>query len=219
MEKLAVDRVKEYGFGTVVKVIVSKEMIAHFEETMMAVDDHGYDHRFAEVPVYEPIPRLREFESLRATLEDVRPLLSRLSEFCDRRGEYWQNPEKYAERSIRSRVLTDSERYSSFTRIEARMPSWIFVKVKPGPSLYYGGHGRFNHRIGSLDRDSPEALAEKIRELEPNYMFRGFYDVENLPPPASLAREFGDSNSGRLYASEEDLLLRWLDMRDLASRE
>ena len=220
LEKLAVDRVREYGFGTMVKVIVSKEMIVHFEETMMAVDDHGYDHRFAEVPVYEPLPRLRDFESLRAALEDVQPFVHRLSEFCDRgkRGEYWKNPEKYAERNIRSRVLANGERYSSFTRIEERMPSWMFVNVMPGLSLHYGNAGLSTRRIGSLDRDSPEALAEKIRKLEPNYMFRGFYDVENLPPPASLAREFGDPNSGRLYASEEDLLLRWLDMRDLASQ-
>lgn len=214
---LALRRVQTYGFKTVLKLIVSKDMLQHFEETMEIVHNNRYDYKRAEVPIYEPIPRLRRFESHRATLEDVEPFGEQLSTFCNRGSgaEYWKKVHKYAERNVLHDVLTSPENYPSFVALEAQMPSWIFVTVVPGLSVYYGNAGLYHRKLGNLTAKSSEDLVESIRKLKPNYQFGGFYDVQSLPAPVYVAKKFGDAGSGKLYHTVEDVFLRWLDLMDM----
>jgi len=160
---LAVRRAQTYGFETALNLMVTKELLQHFEETVEIVHRNGYRRKRAAVPVYEPTPRMRRFEMHRPTLEDVEPFREYLSGFCGRipnsaksnarlrlSGEfsydakYWENVDKYAERNVRCDVLLHSEHYPSFAFLESQMPAWIFVTVVPGLSIYYGNVGLYH---------------------------------------------------------------------------
>ena len=214
---LALRRVQAGGFETVLKLIVSKDMLQHFEETMEVVHGGEYDYRRAEVPIYEPVPRLRQFESHRATLEDVEPFRERLSALCNRgRGsEYWREADRYAERNVLRDVLAYPDSYPDFVALEAQAPPWIFVTVAPGLSIYHGNAGLYLQELGTLSDGSPEHWVERVRTLRPNYLFSGFYDVRSLPALVDVARGFGDPNSGKLYHTVEDVFFRWLGLMDV----
>ena len=234
---LAVRRAQAHGFETALNLMVTKELLQHFEETMEIVYRNGYGQKRAAVPTYEPTPRMRRFEIHRPTLEDVEPFREYLSSFCGRipnstksnarlrlSGEfgydakYWENVDKYSEGNVRYDVLSYPENYPSFALLESQMPDWIFVTVVPGLSIYYGNVGLYHRKLGVLGTDSPESLVERIRKLNPNYQFGGFYDVGALPAPVDVARRFGDAKSGKLYHTVEDVFFRWLDLMDIASQ-
>lgn len=220
LHSLALRRVQAREFKTVLKLIVTKDMLQHFEETMEVVRRNGYGRKRAEVPVYEPSDRLRQFENHRPTLEDVEPFREYLSSFCsrDRDAKYWKNVDKYAERNVLRDVLLHPESYPSFAFLESQMPDWIFVTVVPDLSIYYGNVGLYHRKLGVLGVDSSDSLVECIRKLKPNYQFGGFYDVDALPAPADVARRFGDAESGKLYHTVEDVFFRWLDLMDIAGQ-
>ena len=217
---LAVRRAQAHGFETALNLMVTKDMLQHFEETMEVVRRNGYERKRAAVPVYEPIPRLRRFEMHRPTLEDVEPFREYLANFCsgDRDAKYWEDVDRYAERNVLRDVLSHPENYPGFAFLESRTPYWIFATVVPGLSIYYGNAGLYHRKLGVLGVDSPESLVECIRKLKPNYQFGGFYDVGALPAPVDVARRFGDAKSGKLYHTVEDVFFRWLDLMDMAGQ-
>jgi hypothetical protein len=218
---LAVRRARAYGFGTALNLMVTKDMLQYFEETMEVVRSNGYGRKRTAVPCYEPTPRLRRFEIRRPNLEDVEPFREYLSSFCDGGidAKYWENVDKYAERNVRHDILSHPENYPSFAFLESQMPAWIFVTVVPGLSIYYGNIGLYHRKLGVLGVDSPESLVESIRKLKPNYQLGGFYNVGALPAPVDVAKRFGNAKSGKLYHTVEDVFFRWLDLMDMAMEE
>jgi len=215
---LAVRRAQKHGFETALNLMVTKELLQHFEETMEVVHRNGYGRKRAAVPVYEPTSRMRRFEMHRPTLEDAEPFREYLSRFCSEKkdAKYWENVDKYAERNVLRDVLLHPESYPSFAFLESQIPDWIFVTVVQGLSIYYGNVGLYHRKLGVLETDSTVSLVERIRKLKPNYQFGGFYDVGALPAPVDVARRFGDAKSGKLYHTVEDVFFRWLDLVDMA---
>jgi len=115
LHSLAVRRAKNYGFKTALNLMVTKDMLQHFKETMEIVRRNGYERKRAAIPVYEPTNRLRQFEIHRPTLEDIEPFREHLLSFCDSDtdAKYWENVHKCAERNVLQDILPHSENYPS----------------------------------------------------------------------------------------------------------
>jgi len=214
LQSTAIRRARAYGFDIALNLMVTKDMLQQFEETMEIVHCIDPNSKRAVIPAYEPIPRLRRFEEHRADLEDIEPFREDLAYLCDesKEKEYWRTVDKYAEQNVLSDVLTHPEDYPSFASLEAKMPSWVFVTVVPGLDMYYGNVGLYHRKLGVLSAKSSEHLAEHIRPLKPNYQFGGFYNVQSLPAPVDVARRSGDPGSGKLYNTVEAVFFRWLDL-------
>lgn len=211
----ALERVRNSGFGSHLKVPISEEALQRWPETLKAIGEGQYDAVRVEVPVYSPTRRMRAFESRRPTLAAAVPHLNSLSESCTLgigKG-YWLRAAEYAECNVIAEVSDRPAYAASFRSIEDGGPRWVFLSVLPDASLFYGNVGQYHRKLAVLGVDEADLVVEALAALDPNYLFGGFYDVDRLPSPWAVAESHGNPRSDRLYHTREDALMRWLDLR------
>jgi len=206
----AMEKIKEAGFGLVANFIISQSFIKDFQSVYKRYQKFIDTQRFI-VPLFVPTTRLRKFEKQRATVNDLIEL-NNLIKKIGLKGDYdMLDKGKITEKKVYNNVREKSDIYSSFEKIENRQPDWIFISILPGLDIYYGNTGSENFKLGNLYNDKPAELYKKIKKLKSNYCFRNYYRIDKLPKPSLVAKKYGDPKGNKVYASEEDVLLKWVD--------
>jgi len=219
LHQLAIERAKKHGLKIHLNLMLNKEMLQCFDETMAIIEQNEYDYKRATIATYEPTLRMRQFEEHRPSIEDINPYRELLSSFSEDDGQngYWKEIDKYSESNVYQDIMGNPENYPSFAIIEEKMPNWVFVTIIPGRSIYYGNVGLYHKKLGMLGVESSLFLAEYIKSLKPNYQFGGFFDVDKLPIPIDAAKRVGNPLNNSLYNRVEDVFLRWLDLCETAN--
>ena len=209
----AVERVRAMGFRSGCNVFLTKENVEQFDDLLPILQNIGIQQTSWGPATYYPTARLRRYEPLRPELDDLLPLVDRVSStsspFFHR--DRWEHLEARTEATYCDKALQDSEEHdqgwSSFVR-----PNYINLVCRSNLDLHSGNAGLYGPLHGNLKTDGAEQVFEKALDGGSISEESLYFSTSTIPSIYELAQEFGDTRGQKIYFHPASMRYRWLDL-------
>ena len=200
---------RENGITPRFNLMLNKYLVADWAEIVEVLAAFHDARKSVTIPLYMPVKRLRDFQTLRASYEDCLALYDKLDLLGIDGEDFREEVESFNDESVRGLLL--KEACFDYAEQERKSPQWAFFHLDRRLDLFYGNVGAGTMRLGSIKTTPAREMAEKIKGLPANYDWSAFYDVEELPKIRQLLAARRPDTSNLVYPSINDCIYRWLD--------
>jgi MoaA/NifB/PqqE/SkfB family radical SAM enzyme len=196
------------GFPVNVNLMLSREVANNFDRTHELIDRLAPGKFWFTIPTFEPVARLRSFQSHRPQLRHLQRLsrhplagnarnLDLLLEAEDRTTAHWL---------ARARA-----ELNSWDDVQRSMPEWVFATIQPDLQVYAGnGNMRLTH-IGDLSGGASSGVTDTLLELASNYAIFRYPERESLPTLSEVLRAAESHDPDLVFPEIWDMLSSVLD--------
>lgn len=206
----AVKLCKNYEFKCGANVLVTKESVVQTSQIIDLAHEIGLDQVGFEISHYKPIPRLRKYEALRPTLNDLMPYSETLRKHSIFWKQKWGDLSKYTEAHYVGAALHPQDdgdvQWSTSDRNRIRLV------CRSGLKLHTGDCGAYGPFHGNLVKGHVHDALCRAVQAGPCSDESLYFPGMPIPSPADLARDWGDSTGQKVYFNVMSMRLRWLDL-------
>lgn len=205
---LAIERAKSAGFRCGANVFFSTKNLHQIVE-INEFCRVKLDEICCEFAFYSPTPRLRAFEAIRPTLDQVAPYASMFTDAFNLTARVWADLDRHTESYYVRQVLAEQA-----PEILCPPPAsdQIILVCRNNLDLHSSGYtviyGPFH---GNLGRGSMQACFRKAKEAGQLSNGELYFPGREIPPVQDLARNFGDSDSQKLHRNADSVVNLWID--------
>jgi hypothetical protein len=208
---VAIERAKSMGFRAGCNVFVTKDNISQVNEMMDTLARLNMDESLWEIASYTPHARMRQYEAIRPTLEDVLPAAERIASATQwpHHKAFWQpeNLVEHTEASFVRRALAEAD---DATWLVAPDSSLIQLICRPSLDLHSGVAGAYGHLHGNLHGDAAGVFERAIEERS-TVESSLYFITSHLPSIKTLAQNNGDVAGQKIHFNANSIAEYWLD--------
>lgn len=208
---LAIERAKSMGFLAGCNVFVTRDNIPQVNALIDTLARLDVDESSWGIAGYTPHARMRHYEAIRPTLQDVLPVAERIASCTSWPNDkaFWQ-PEsliQHTEGAFVNRALAEAD---DATWLAAPDPSVIRLVCRPTLDLHTGVAGAHGRLHGNL-RDDAAGVFERAIEQSSAVESSLYFKAQHLPPIKALAQKQGDSAGQKIHFNADSIAAYWLD--------
>ena len=164
------------------------------------------DFVYFAVPNYTPHSRMIEYESFRASLDDLAAVLPYLDKWIqDTAGIMYR-----ASQSTPGAVIKQLESGLNYQELFRQEQNELYLSVHQSCMLYMGNTGAETALLGDLRTLDASQLADALRHSPGNRDYGAFYDTDCLPEKNALIRALKQLPPDRMYADPPSVIYRGL---------
>lgn len=209
---LAVERAKSMGFHAGCNIFVTSDNVKQVDAMIDVLARLSIDESAWEIASYTPHARMRHYEALRPTLQDVLPVAERIAECTNwpNLKAFWQ-AENLSEQTEAAYVRRANAETDDATWLAAPDPSMIQLVCRPNMDLHTGVAGAHGILHGNLREDADGVFA---RAIEQGNAIEGslYFKAQLLPSIKSLAQKHGNVAGQKLHPNTDSMAACWLDL-------
>jgi hypothetical protein len=208
---VAIERAKSMRFRAGCNVFVTKDNIPQVNEMMDTLARLNMDESLWEIASYTPHARMRQYEAIRPTLEDVLPVAERIASITHwpHHKAFWQpeNLVEHTEASFARRALVEPD---DATWLVAPDPSLIQLVCRPSLDLHRGVAGAYGNLHGNLHDDDAGAFERAVAHANTAESSL-YFNTLHFPSIKTLAQNNGDVAGQKIHFNADSIAGYWLD--------
>lgn len=196
------------GFGILFNLIVSKALVRDFDEASSKIGQYSEEEARLTVPLYVPTQRMRNYQKLRADVDDCMQICRKAEQKGIDTSKVWNHLQNHCECAVIERVTQDG---FDFLACFAQSPAWAFFHITQNLDFYYGNVGAHTEYLGNLHRMDEEEIYRSIAAKPANYDYTTLYPKAVWDTLEQKIKELPKRNSNLVYPSNEDCFYALLD--------
>lgn len=204
----AVELLHFRGFEILFNLMVSKALAAGFDEVMDKINQYPGAKARLTVPLYVPTPRMRNYQALRADVNDCIQICHKAEKFGMDTSALVQHLQNHCEKAVIERVIQNG---FDFPAHFSQSPEWAFFHIAQNLDFYYGNVGAHAEYLGNLCEMDEKEIYRSIAEKPANYNYTTMYSKPIWDTLEQKIAGLPERASNLVYPSIEDCLYALLD--------
>lgn len=196
------------GLGILFNLMVSKALAQDFDEILYKIAQYPEEKARLTVPLYVPTPRMKNYQALRADVNDCIQICHTAEQYGINTAVLWECLQNHCEKAVVERVMQDGFDSPSYF---AQSPEWAFFHITQNLDFYYGNVGAHTEYLGNFYRMDEEEIYRSIVEKPSNYNYTAIYPKEVWDTLEQKIANLPERTSNLVYPSNEDCFYALLD--------
>lgn len=201
----AIERVHSAGMAVGCNVFVTADNVQDAHRIAQILNDLGVEEQSWQPADYYPHARARRNEWRRPTLEQLLPVASAISGWCNLHRERWSDIAAWTEEAWVRRALTDQ-----WPDSKSDLDFGALLVLRPNLDLHFGRAGDYGERFGNLARDGLDEVLRRVMSGADRSADEIWFRPDELLPIADAARH-GSAAGTAIHFSANSVRYLWLD--------